>query len=107
MLMSHKSIAKLVLNEDTLQEVLGVLQTQKNAAVLSSCIGVIEKMTKDPDMSALLSEVRRAAALSACIRSLSVPTTLTATTTTTTGHCDAPSESSGLPLRAGPYRRRG
>lgn len=35
-----------------------MLQSQKNSQVLSSCIGVIEKMTKDPEMSGLLSEVR-------------------------------------------------
>ena len=42
---------------ETLQEVLAVLESQKNSQVLSSCIGVIEKMTKDPEMSELLSEV--------------------------------------------------
>jgi hypothetical protein len=45
-LCSFSKVSAIVLNEDTLRSVLGVIESNSDPLVLNSCINIVEKMSK-------------------------------------------------------------
>jgi hypothetical protein len=50
-LCSHAKVSAMVLNEDTLESVLGVLESNQDPLVLTSCISIIDKMSKQREQA--------------------------------------------------------